>query len=121
MSTKRNHISTGDTPGKPHAKQPAQANNKISTRRTLFSDDHASKKISVWTNEETSALVQYITLYWEEAHTDRWPAMKQIMFWEKWTEAVNKVCKSTRTGTFAHFQFVCKLFYNNHTIIFCYI
>lgn len=112
MATKRGHVSTGDTPGKPYTKQPSEVH-EFSSRRSLFCE-RKSKKSSPWTQEETSALVQYISLYWEDAHTDKWPAMKQMEFWDKCAEAVSKTCKNSRTGMFTNHKF-------NGNVIKCFL
>lgn len=103
MATKRGHISTGNTPGKADAKQPSEVP-EFSSRRSLFCENN-SKKSSPWTQEETSALVQYISLYWEDAHTDKWPAMKRMEFWDKCAQAISKTCKRSRTGMFINDAF----------------
>ena len=37
--------------------------------------------IQNWTDEETTALVQYICLYLEDPWTDKWPTGKDPEFW----------------------------------------
>ena len=91
MASKRQHISTGDTPGKPREKLPNQCHGL--TSRSLFSSSTGTEinKNAKWSAEETSALVQYICLYWEGASTDKWPKFKNIKFWNHCSEAVNKI------------------------------
>lgn len=98
MATKRSNVLTGDTPGKPDAKQPSDVY-EFSSCRSFFCEKNSNKS-SPWTEEETSALVQYVSLYWEDPHTDKWSAMKQMGFWDKCAEAFSKTCKNSRTGRF---------------------
>lgn len=48
--------------------------------------------------QETSAIVQYICLYWRDAWNNKWPSTKDQQFWNECAEAVNKTCNSNRTG-----------------------
>lgn len=72
---KRRHINKGDTPGKPDEKL---SKPESLARKNLFgnTDNVHERKIVQWTVAETSALVQYIGLYWEDNHTDGWPSTK---------------------------------------------
>jgi hypothetical protein len=42
--------------------------------------------------------VQYICLFWKNAHTNKWPTTKDMEFWNACADAVNNTCNSTRTG-----------------------
>lgn len=95
-TSKRPHVHTGDSPNKP--KEKSQCLDDKTSRKCLFDDSKEKKKISAWTKEETCALVQYICLYWEGAHTDKWPNAKNMKFWNECAVAVNKICHYSRTG-----------------------
>ncbi len=55
-----------------------------------------------WTTAELTALVQHIYLYWDGAHTDKWPTMKNMKFWDE-CATFNKVCGVSRTGWLSNF------------------
>ena len=101
MCGKRASVPEGNTPGKPQPK--ARARSESETRRKcLFGkgDRDTSEQSSWvrWTTAEEAALVQYICLFWEDAHTNKWPALKSPVFWNGCAEAVVNVCKTSRTG-----------------------
>ena len=85
-STKRGIVVEGNTPGKPEKKRVAT---KGTSRRSLFSEKTNSSARREWSSEETSTLVQYICLYWEDAHTDRGPMQSDTKFWDAVAGAVN--------------------------------
>jgi hypothetical protein len=97
MTSKRHVVEEGNTPGKPRNKRQTPIN---PSRRTLF--PYESKKScsnhAEWSEEECSALTQYICLFWSESHTDSWPMIKDPKFWDACASAVNKTCNSSRTG-----------------------
>jgi hypothetical protein len=101
MASKRMHLPQGDTPGKPINKR--NSNEEApSSRESLFGETPSAPKQRLqWTSEETSALVQYICLYWDDAYTNSWPMMKDLGFWNKCADAIYKTCKSSRTGKHA--------------------
>ena len=100
MTSKRPSVAEGNTPGKLPSKRTVQS----TSRRSLFgseSDDVSQQKCSNvkdWTEEEESAIVQYICLFWKNAHTNKWPTTKDMEFWNVCADAVNNTCNSTRTG-----------------------
>lgn len=101
-AAKRSCVPDGNTPGKTKAKR-KQREKPEGVRKTLFAEDSStsmqkSRTVNKWTTEETTALVQHICLYWEDAHNDKWPTTKCNKFWENCAVAVNKVCNSSRTG-----------------------
>lgn len=53
---------------------------------------------TVWVTAELAALVQHICLYWDDAHTDKWPKTKNMKFWNECAVSVNKMCSTSRTG-----------------------
>ena len=95
MASKRPIAVEGNMPGKPENKQVAT---KGTSRKSLFSEKPKSSGHREWSEEETSALVQYICLYWEDAYSDRWPMQSDTKFWDAVAGGVNKACNSTRTG-----------------------
>jgi hypothetical protein len=48
-------------------------------------------QVGMWSDEEVSALVEYIALYYspEEDSSNIWPASKNDKFWGKCADAVN--------------------------------
>jgi hypothetical protein len=62
MASKWPIVVEGNTPGKPENKRVAT---KGTLRKSLFSEKPKSSGHREWSEEETSALVQYICLYWE--------------------------------------------------------
>ena len=46
-------------------------------------------------DKEYACLTQYICRYWDEAHTDKWPMMKNTKFWNFCADFVSKVCNWT--------------------------
>jgi hypothetical protein len=104
MAAKRPCAVEGNTPGKPTSKRPVEGK----SRRSLFNNetqciDDENKvsfacKTENWTRKETSALVQYICLFWKDAWNNKWPMTKDKDFWDTCAQAVNNVCQSNRTG-----------------------
>ncbi|CAB3995828.1 Hypothetical predicted protein [Paramuricea clavata] len=70
---KRPAVVEGNTPEKPEKKRPTV---KGSSRKSLFTDEKLPTNKHQWSVEETSALIQYICLFWEDADTDRWPMQR---------------------------------------------
>lgn len=120
MAAKRPCVVEGNTSGKPTSKRPVEGK----SRRSLFNNEtqcaEDETKVSFtcktenWTHKETSALVQYICLFWKDAWNNRWPMTKDKDFWDSCVQAVNNVCQSNRTGLWIiefrfaiHFQ-LCK-------------
>jgi hypothetical protein len=96
MATKRHVLPEGNTPGKPEAKRSVASGR---SRKSLFNDNKPCSSRQ-WTSEETAALTQYICLFWENAHTNQWPMVRDPEFWNACATAVNKACNSTRTGMY---------------------
>ena len=94
-SNKRGIVVEGNTAGKPENKRVAT---KGTSRKSLFSEKTNSSAPRGWSSKETLTLVQYIGLYWQDAHTDRWPMQSDTKFWDAAAGAVNKACNSSRTG-----------------------
>ena len=100
MSKRRHFGSSGDTPGKTAPKKSEiidkpDRNSDPSekpTRRSLFpgssSDTSGRCTAPAWSREETTALVEYVALYWEGAHTNGWPSHKDEKFWEACAKAI---------------------------------
>lgn len=90
MAAKRPIVPQGNTPGKTASKRPSTQG---TSRKSLFQESDRSKStsgIKKWTNEETTALVQYIFLYSEDAWTDKWPTGKDP---DRVLECLLRVCK----------------------------
>ena len=104
MATKRTFsFLLGDSPGKPKVKIPAslEAQAESSSRKSLFTSEQSvcfSKKPVPWSDQETECLVQYICLYRKDAWTNKWPSVKDPVFWKGAADALNKTCNSNRTG-----------------------
>jgi hypothetical protein len=79
----------------PEKKRPTVKGSLI---KSLFTDKKLPTNKQQWSVEETSALTQYICLFWEDADTDRWPMQRDKKFWDDCANAVNKTYNSTRTG-----------------------
>ena len=92
LNYKQPIVVEGDTPGKSEKKRVAT---KGTSRKSFFCEKPKSSGQREWSKEETSALVQYICLYWED---DRWPMQSDTIFWDAAAGAVNKACRSSRTG-----------------------
>lgn len=98
MAAKRPIVVEGNTPGKPETKRQSTSG---TSRKSLFQGNNGSNKSSgtrEWSEAETSALVQYICLFWDDAGLDKWPMQKDPEFWNACASAVNKTCNSSRTG-----------------------
>ena len=73
MAAKRPIVVEGNTPGKPENKRPSTEG---SSRKSLFQVGNVLKKSSgkrERSEAETSALVQYICLFWDDAGCNKWP------------------------------------------------
>jgi hypothetical protein len=112
MGSKRTHVPTGDTPGKPKQKISNQYK-ESSSRKSLFGGSEGGTSAPSWNTKETSALVQYICLYWEDAHTNKWPTTKNRQFWNGCADAVNKTCNSSRTGIEIY---ICTCLFSVYTV-----
>lgn len=109
MAAKRPFVPEGNTPGKTASKRPSTQG---TSRKSLFQESDRSKSassIQKWTDEETTALVQYIFLYSENEWTDKWPTGEDPEFWKACSVYVNKVCKSSRTGLSTVIGYNCLL------------
>ena len=98
MAAKRPIVVEGNTPGKPENKQQSTEGR---FKRSLFRKRNIPTKASgrkEWTKAETSALVQYICLFWDDAGVNKWPMHSDQKFWNGCADAVNKTCNSSRTG-----------------------
>ena len=98
MAAKRPIVVGGSTPGKPESKRPSTEG---TSRKTLFQEGNVSIKPPgrrEWSDKETSALVQYICLFWEDAASDKWPMQRDPEFWDGCASAINRACCSSRTG-----------------------
>ena len=108
MAAKRPIVAEGNTPGKPVNKRPPTQG---TSRKSLFQEGNITAKRSSsareWSREETSALVQYICLYSEDAWTNRWPTRKDPEFWNACANSLNKTCKSSRTGLSINSDMLC--------------
>ena len=102
---KRSYLPEGNTPGKTKTKLDKQEKKK-GPRKSLFPEDtNAERKgcnpnsiaYGNWTNSEIKALVQHICLFWDSAHLDKWPTIKNMKFWNECASSVNQMCKSSRT------------------------
>ena len=103
MAAKRPIVVEGNTPGKPSNKRQVDGR----SRRSLFEDNKEDikddknvsfRKPENWTRKETSALVQYICLYWKNAWSNKWPMTKDKEFWDSCAKSINNVCGCQRTG-----------------------
>lgn len=98
MAAKRPIVVEGNTPGKPESKVPST---ERSSKKSLFQDGKVANKSSgrqEWSKAETSALVQYICLFWDDAASNKWPMHKDPEFWDACASAVNNACNTSRTG-----------------------
>ena len=67
MATKRPIVVEGNTPGKPENKKQSTEG---CSKRSLFQEGNIPTKASErkeWTEAETSALVQYTCLFWDDS------------------------------------------------------
>ena len=100
MASKRPIVVGGNTPGKPASKCSTEG----MSRKSLFQEGNEGnepKKSSgkrEWNDAETSALVQFICLFWDNAFSDKWPMQRDPEFRDACASAVNKACSSSRTG-----------------------
>ncbi len=81
---KRSITPKGNTPGKPSTKR----SNAEGTHENVSSDQgeigphKRGPKTTIWSREETSQLVQYVALYWDQSsETSTWPKHKDESFW----------------------------------------
>ena len=73
MAAKRPIVVEGNTPGKPENKKQSTEG---CSKGSLFQERNIPAKASgrkEWTEAETSALVQYICLFWNDAGFNKWP------------------------------------------------
>ncbi len=103
---KQSYLPEGNTPGKTKTKLGKQEKKK-GPRKSLFPEDTNVERKECnpnsiaygnWTNSEIKALVQHICLFWDSAHLDKWPTIKNMKFWNECASSVNQMCKSSRTG-----------------------
>ncbi|CAB4000263.1 Hypothetical predicted protein, partial [Paramuricea clavata] len=106
VAEKRLCVPEGNTLGKPPAKVRTWTESEASHKRCLFGKDNISTEKSKWTTSKDSAIVQYICLYWEYAHKNKWPTMKNPHFWDGCAQAVMNICKTMRTGESKYFFYV---------------
>ena len=112
MSKRKHFGSTGNTPGKTAPKKstskaPENKDERRPARRSLFSSSRTHTSVcsgtgrpEEWSREETSALVEYVALYWEGSHTNGWPTFHKQSFWEDCAKAiVYATGLPKRTGT----------------------
>jgi len=127
MSKRRLPGSSGNTPGKTAPKKSADEstenddkNPTRSSRRSLFSSStqNISAQTTVtahseeWTRQELAALVEYVALYWEGAHTDGWPSIKTPSFWENCSKAIVDATGLPKRTGITSFYFPYFLVYN---------
>ena len=109
MSKRRLSGSSGNTPGKAAPKKSANCSREDGgrkpARRSLFASsahtltDVTTARSEEWTKQELAALVEYVALYWEGAHSDGWPSIKNPIFWENCSKAiVDATGLAKRTG-----------------------
>lgn len=119
MSKRRHYGSSGDTPGKTAPKnsevfdKPDRKSkpNEKPARRSLFSgsssDSSGRCAAPAWSREETTALVEYVALYWEGAHSNGWPSHKDEKFWEACAKAIADATDlPKRTGRVKSYTFL---------------
>ena len=100
MLRKRSCVPEGNTPGKKHSKIKRRGKGNAA-KKSLFNNEKSheeSRKSCGWVTAEDAALVQHICLYWDGAHTDKWPSTKNMKFWNECATSVNKICNASRTG-----------------------
>ena len=89
----------GNTPDKPVNKRPSMQG---TSRKSLFSEIQCGINKSLakreWSEAETSAIVQFIGPFWEEAWKDTWSMTGDREFWDACASVFNQTCNSTRTG-----------------------
>ena len=98
---KRPIVLSGNMPAKPECKRPSSPAAEGTSTKSLFQEGSVSKKSSgkrEWSDAETTALVQYINLFWDDAASNKWPTKRDPEFWDACAIAVNKACSSLRTG-----------------------
>ena len=129
MSKRKHFGSTGNTPGKTVPKKPTNKPHESKeerrpARRSLFSTSCSSAsgtgRPEEWSREETSALVEYVALYWEGSHTNGWPTFHDKSFWEACAKAIVEATGlPKRTGTII-FGYIT-ISYNNTMYLCLYI
>ena len=83
MAAKRPIVVEGNTPGKSENKK---RSTEGCSKRSLFQEGNIPTKASgrkEWTEAETTALVQYICLFWDDAGFSKWPTHsdQKILEW----------------------------------------
>ena len=100
MAAKRPIVVSGNTPGKPECKRPSSPSAEKTSRKSLFQEGSACNKSSgkrEWFDAVTTAFVQYICLFWDDAAFNKWPMKRDPEFWDARASAVNKACSSSKT------------------------
>ena len=106
--SKRRHVgASGNTPGKSRPKRSTSYHETGETskpaRKTLFAPETVeiacTQPNEEWTREELGALVEYVALYWDGAHTNGWPSTKNHCFWDDCAAAIEQSTgQPKRTG-----------------------
>ena len=105
------------TPGKPVLKVSTllKSEHSEACRKCLFGkDENSTNEQSSWmkcTTKEEAALVQYICLFWDDAHGNKWPIFKGSEFWKGTSRAAMNVCNTTRTGKLNDFYYAAFIAY----------
>jgi hypothetical protein len=98
---KRSCIPEGNTPGKNKTKI-KRSGEGCTAKKSLFDNEkkqgEINRKSCSWATAELATLVQHICLYWDGAHTEKWPTTKDMKFWNECAISVNKMCNSSRIG-----------------------
>ena len=116
MSKRRHFGPSGNTPGKSRPKRSIHVSDHETgkpARKTLFAswtvDIACAQCNEEWTREELGALVEYVALYWDGAHTSGWPSTKNLCFWDDCATAIKqstgqpkRTGKPRNTISFAH-------------------
>lgn len=95
MSKRRQFGPSGNTPGKSRPKRSiGEHETSKPARKTLFAsstvDVACAQRNEEWTREELCALVEYVALYWDGAHTNGWPSTKNQCFWDDCATAIEQ-------------------------------
>jgi hypothetical protein len=98
---KRSCIPEGNTSGKNKTKI-KRSGEGCTAKKSLFDNEkkqgEINRKSCSWATAELATLVQHICLYWDGAHTEKWPTTKDMKFWNECAISVNKMCNSSRIG-----------------------
>ena len=106
MSKRRHFGASGNTPGKSRPKRStSDYETSKPARKNLFApetetvDTACAQRNEEWTREELGALVEYVALYWDGAHTNGWPSTKNHCFWDDCATAIEQSTgQQRRTG-----------------------